>query len=97
MKKILYAVLILGLIAAGIAYWAYGSIFNPNTSFSEEQVELKIPSNSSYSDVYDLLESSNILKDLSSFDQVAGWMKYKKEHVPGADFKRTRCRFYNII
>lgn len=86
MKKFLYSILILGLIAAGVAYWAYGSIFDSNTSFQDKQVELKIPRGSSYSDVYDLLKSNNILKNISSFDQVAGWMNYKKDKVSGGKY-----------
>jgi UPF0755 protein len=86
MKKFLYAILVLGLIAAGGAYWAYTSIFDPNTAFSEEKIELKIPRESSFSDVYQLIESKGILENLSSFDMVAGWMNYKKDKVAAGKY-----------
>lgn len=86
MKKFLYAILILGIIAGFAAYWCYGSIFNPNTSFSESEYELKIPQESSYKSVLNQLEAKQVLEDLGSFDRVADWMKYKKEVVPSGRF-----------
>ncbi len=86
MKKFLYAVLILGLIAGCVAYWGYGSIFDPNTSFSENEYELKIQQESSYKNVYKKLEASQILDNIESFDRVAGWMKYKKDVVPSGRY-----------
>ncbi|MFT4533360.1 MAG: UPF0755 protein [Saprospiraceae bacterium] len=81
MKKILYAILILGLVAGAVAYWGYHSVFTPNTSFLEKEYELKIPYESSYDDVYKLLKSNNVLDDAISFDKVADWMNYKKRNV----------------
>ncbi|MFT6335905.1 MAG: UPF0755 protein [Saprospiraceae bacterium] len=81
MKKILYAILILGLIAGFAAYWGYNSIFTPNTSFSDKEYELKVLNESSYDDVKKLIESNDILIDVASFDRVADWMNYKKDKV----------------
>lgn len=81
MKKILYVILILGLIAGCIAFWGYNNIFTPNTSFSDKEYELKAPNPSSYSDIYGLLKSNNVLQNAPSFDRVAGWMNYKKDRV----------------
>ena len=82
MKKILYAILILGVVAGVVAYWGYNSVFTPNTSFPGKEYELKIPNESTYDDVYNLLESNHVLNDASSFDRVADWMNYKKRNVP---------------
>ena len=86
MKKILYGVLILGVIAGYIAYFGYNSIFTPNTSFSDKEYELKIPHNSSYNDVIEIIDSKDILVDSKSFDRVSGWMKYKKDVVPSGRY-----------
>ena len=86
MKKILYAILILGLIVGFVAYWGYNSIFTPNTSFSDKEYELKIPNESSYDNVFKLLESNNILTNVASFDRVSGWMNYKKILVPSGRY-----------
>ena len=80
-KKILYVILILGIIAGSIAFWGYNNIFTPNTSFSDKEYELKVPNESSYSDVYGLLKSNKVLQNAPSFDRVAGWMNYKKDKV----------------
>jgi UPF0755 protein len=80
-KKILFGVLILGLIAGFIALWGYNNIFTPNTSFSDKEYELKVPVESSFNDVFTLLKSNNVLQDVTSFDRVAGWMKYKRDKV----------------
>lgn len=86
-KKILYAILILGLTVGLIAYWGYNNIFTSNTSFLVKEYELKITNESSYDDVYSLLESNSVLSDLRSFDRVSGWMNYKKDNVsPGRYF-----------
>jgi len=86
-KKILYIVLLLGLIACGVGYWGYNSIFTPNTSFSEDTYELKIPNESSYDDAFKLIETSGVLSDMGSFDKVAGWMNYKKDKVASGRYQ----------
>ncbi len=83
---------ILGLLIAGAivgllgGYVIYGWIFSPNTDFDTPSTSLTIPKGSSYGDVAKIIQDSKILKDFSSFDQVAGWMKYKKKLVPSGKF-----------
>ncbi len=74
-KKILLAIALLGLIVlGGFSYYIYDVIFSPNTAFSEEQVDVYIPTNATYAQVREQLQP--LLKDPSDFDQVAGKKGY---------------------
>ena len=74
-KRILLAVVLLGLvIAGGISYLIYNALFSPNTSFGEEQVFVYIPTGSSFDEVRTLV--SPYLKDVGNFVAVAKRKKY---------------------
>lgn len=69
-KKILWATLLLGLVFCGLfAYMVYNAVFSPNTTFSEPEVYVYIPSNSSFTDVTSLM--APIVSDLGTFVKVA--------------------------
>jgi len=87
LKKVLLVLFVLLLIAAGIGYWGYNSIFSPNTNFTEDKAILKIPGKSSFDDVLSIMKEENILSDLGSFERVAGWMKYTKSEVPSGKYE----------
>jgi UPF0755 protein len=75
LKKILLAVLILGLLAVGgVSYMIYNALFSPNTSFDEEEVVLFIPTGSSFDEVK--VQLTPYLKSISSFEAVAKRKKY---------------------
>ena len=81
-KKILLAVVILGLIAAGgIAYVIYNALFSPNTSFSEDQVFVYIPTGSDFRQVSDSI--APYIKDNGSFEAVAKRKKYTQNIKAG--------------
>jgi len=86
LKKILYFFLILLILGGIAAYWAYGIIFTPNTAFEDQETKLQIPRNSSYEDVVKIFTDDNLLKDINSFDKVAGWMNYKRKVVPSGSY-----------
>ncbi|MGX1929149.1 endolytic transglycosylase MltG [Flagellimonas sp. 2504JD4-2] len=70
LKKILWAVAILGLLVCGfVVYQIYSAIFSPNTQFSNDEAYIYIASNASLSDVKESLEP--LLKDVSTFESVA--------------------------
>ncbi len=69
-KRILLFILLAGLVAGGIfAYMVYDSIFAPNTSFSNEEAYVYIPSDASFEDVKQQLDS--LVQDIDSFRKVA--------------------------
>ncbi len=69
-KKILIVLAILGLVAgAAFAYYVYGAVFNPNTSFEEDSITITIPSDTAYPELLELLKP--YVKDLNSFDKIA--------------------------
>lgn len=69
-KRILVAVALLGLVAAGIfAYDIYNKLFAPNTAFDTEKADVFIKTDANYADVRSQLEP--LLKDINSFDAVA--------------------------
>jgi len=88
MKRILfYLFLTLLAIGAYVGYAVYGSIYAQNINSDVEDYAVKIPSKSSFSDVVNILMSQNILKDSSSFINVAKWMRYNKDEVPSGIYK----------
>ena len=69
-KKILIIIALLGLVGlAGFSYYIYNVIFSPNTAFSEETVDVYIPTNANYAEVR--RELAPYLKDREEFDMVA--------------------------
>lgn len=69
-KRILLIIALLGLVGlAGFSYYIYNVIFDANTAFEEETVEVFIPTGATYSDVKEQLMP--LLKDREKFDLVA--------------------------
>jgi len=85
-KKILLGILILLVIGAGIAYYGYGLVFNPNTNFTSEVYEVEIIPGSSFDSLATTFEENDVIKDVSSFKRVAGWMNYDKEEITSGRF-----------
>jgi UPF0755 protein len=86
LKKIFYFFLILAIVGSIAAYWAYNTIYTPNTSFENDKVNIQIAKNSSYTNVLNLIKEKQLLNDYVSFDRVAGWMNYKRKVVPSGNF-----------
>lgn len=87
LKKLFYLFLVLLVIAGAVAFWGYSTIFQPNTAFDENEYTIEIPRESSYDYVLNFLKTDSVLKDASSFDQVASWMNYQRKVVPSGSFK----------
>ncbi len=69
-KKILWIIALLGLVALGIfSYYVYNSIFSPNTKFANNTATVYISTGATYQMAIDSLRP--LLEDLSSFDAVA--------------------------
>jgi UPF0755 protein len=86
MKKILFFLLFLLIGGAGIAYFAYQSIFAPNVLVGQDEKMIAFPTGSTYEDILAQLEKESILKNVSSFDRVASWMDYKDSKVSSGLF-----------
>lgn len=81
-KKIILAIAIIGMIAAGIfSYYIYNSVFDSNTSFSQKEQVIYIPSEADFSSVLDTLRP--YVKDLQSFSLVAEKKGYASKVRPG--------------
>lgn len=74
-KKILIAIVLIGLVvAAVISYNIYSIMFDSNTAFNNEEAYVYVPTNATYPDVREQLEP--LLKDIESFDVLAKQKKY---------------------
>ena len=74
-KKILFAIVLIGLIIAGyFAYYVYSTMLASNTGFANEEAYIYIPSNASYQDVREDLIP--LLKNIKTFDALAKRKRY---------------------
>lgn len=81
-RKILLAVLVLGVIGFGIfGYYVYNSIFSSNTDFDSKEQIVYIPTGANFQTVIDSLRPH--LKDLESFSLVAQKKGYANNVRPG--------------
>lgn len=82
MKKIKSIfIFILVCVAGYFTYNFYTIFFEKNTNFESESIFLKIPSNSSFSQILDSL--SNYLVDIETFEKAAKRKKYSKNIKAG--------------
>ncbi len=83
-KKILLAIVLIGLVAGGIfAYYVYQAIFSPNTSFESETAVVYIPTEGTYTELIE--EISPLVKDIYSFDRIARRKGYV-DHIKAGRF-----------
>ncbi|GAB1858465.1 endolytic transglycosylase MltG [Flavobacteriaceae bacterium MHTCC 0001] len=74
-KKILWAIALIGLVVAGIfAYYIYKVMLVPNTNFNNDEAYIYIKTTDNYNEVRAQLEP--LLKDIGAFDVLAKQKKY---------------------
>ena len=74
-RRILLAIVLIGLLAAGaFAYMVYNAFFTPNTAFNNDVAHIYIPSDATFEDVKEMV--APLLKDVSTFESVADRKKY---------------------
>ncbi|NRA92891.1 MAG: endolytic transglycosylase MltG [Psychroserpens sp.] len=74
-KKILWAVALIGLVVAGyFAHFVYSAMFEPNTSFNNNEAYIYIETGADYNSVRSQLEP--LLEDIDKFDALASQKKY---------------------
>lgn len=82
LKKILFIVLLLGIVGLGIfSYYVYSTLFKANTAFEDETVYVYVSSEKSYAEVRSQLKAQLI--DINSFDLVAQKKQYISNVKPG--------------
>lgn len=94
-KRIIVAILLLGLIAGGIfAYIVYSTFFTPNTSFNKDEAYVYIRSNDSFADVKEQLEP--LLDDMASFQKTAERKGYAS-NIRGGKYRISKGMTNNDI
>lgn len=84
-KKILWAVALIGLVVAGyFAYYVYSAMFAPNTAFNNEEAYIYVPTDASYAEVREQLQP--LLEDIEKFDALAERKKYNT-NIKAGKFK----------
>lgn len=74
-KKILWAIALIGLVAAAIfAYYVYGTMLSPNTKFANNEAYIYVSAGANYEDVREQLIP--LLEDMDAFDALADRKKY---------------------
>lgn len=81
-KKILIAIVLLGLVGMAIFSWyVYTTVFTPNTAFNNTEAHIYIPTNASFAEVVEEVEP--LLEDVESFVAVANRKGYATNVKPG--------------
>ncbi len=81
-KKILWVIAIMGLVAAAaFAFYIYNVMLAPNTAFNNEEAYIYVSTNARYSEVRSQLEP--LLEDMDGFDALAQRKKYTTNLKPG--------------
>ncbi len=84
LRKIILAVLLIGLLIGGIfVYYVYSAFFSANTAFQNKEAYVYIPSNANMADLEVLI--SPLLEDYESFRAVAERKQYS-ERVKGGKY-----------
>lgn len=95
-KKILIAIVLIGLVVATIvSYNIYSIMFDSNTRFNNDEAYILVPTNGTYADVREQLEP--LLKDIESFDVLAKQKKYTTNIKAGRYIIKKRMNNNDII
>lgn len=75
LKKILLAIVAIGLVIGSFfVYMVYNAFFSPNTTFSNNEAFVYVPSKASFADVKEMV--TPLLDDIESFEAVAQRKQY---------------------
>ncbi|VXC23780.1 Endolytic murein transglycosylase [Flavobacterium sp. 9AF] len=96
LKKIIAYIAVAGLVAAGIlGFIVYKKAFVSNTKFNENELFVFIPTNSSYSEVKEILKP--YLIDLDNFDFMASSRKYNQNVKAGRFLLKKGMNNFDIV
>jgi len=84
LRKIILAILLIGLFIGGIfVYHVYSAFFAPNTAFQNNEAFVYIPTDANMADLKEML--TPLLKDFESFEAVAQRKQYS-ERIKGGKY-----------
>lgn len=86
-KKILLGIVIISVIGGVFAYHEYTRIMSPNVPKKLKNSIVYIPTDSSFSDVVEILHTNNQIMDTVSFREVSEMMNYKKSTMRAGRYK----------
>lgn len=92
LKKILIPLAVVGLIALGFVYLKF---FASNTDFTAQEVYVKIPTGSTYEEAKKII--SPYIKDMSSFELMAGLRQYDKNVKPGKFLLKNGMGSFQLV
>lgn len=92
LKKILIPLAVVGLIALGFVYLKF---FASNTDFTAQEVYVKIPTGSTYEEAKKII--SPYVKDMSSFELMAGLRQYDKNVKPGKFLLKNGMGSFQLV
>ena len=87
MKKLLYAFLFIGLIAAVAGAYLYKNIWSPNVHLNEATGLLKIPTGTEFNQLRQILVENNMIEDEKSFVLTSKLMKYDSGKIKSGLFE----------
>jgi len=87
LKYIGGGLIVLVLLVGFIGWGKYQDVFSPNVPDSLENDLIQIPSNTSFSQLVNILSDQKIIEDTNSFTWVADQMKFKKPVMRAGQFK----------
>ena len=94
-KKIAIAIVLIGLVGAGIfSYFIYSVMLVPNTSFNSKEAYIFVATNATFKDVRSDLEP--LLKDIETFETLAKQKKYVN-NIKAGRFRITKDMTNNDI
>lgn len=86
-KNILLTLLVIGGIAGFFLWDKYQAVTSPNVPSDLKEIFVEIPTNSTFTEVVNVLLKNGQIKDTTSFREVADWMSYKKPKMRAGRFK----------
>jgi len=86
-KKILIGLIVVGAVAGFFLWEKYEAISSPNVPADLQNDMVEIPTNSTFSEVVNILLQNGQLIDTASFREVAELMKYKKTTMRAGRYK----------
>ena len=95
-KKTIKIVSLIAVLAIAIVgFVIYNQVFSANTKFSDEEVYVKIPSNSNYSQVKEII--APYIKDMSKFEFIAQKRSYDKNVKSGRFLLKSGMSSFALV
>ncbi|NJM80280.1 MAG: endolytic transglycosylase MltG [Flavobacterium sp.] len=96
LKKIIAFIAVAGIVVASIAaFYIYNKAFVPNTSFSDKELFVYIPANSTYEEAKKIIEP--YLENIDNFDFVATSRKYNSNVKAGKFLLKKGMTNFDLV